>query len=241
MKLLIIRHGESTNNLLHATTGSFEGRSPDPLLTQLGAAQAEQLARAMIDGVQPAPDVLYSSLMVRAVQTAAPLAEALDLPIVGHLEAYECGGPYLGTPQHPRSYPGAGASELLAHSRRLVLPDGADETGWYRGNGEDDPARAARGARVIEGLKQRYLGQEILIGIVCHEWISQHLIRASLGFDAPGGIAEPWLSLHNTATVLIDFEQPVPVTEASHAGGLVERVLEWHNNTRHLPVEQISG
>lgn len=238
---MIIRHGESSNNQLHAETGSYEGRSPDPLLTQLGHQQSQLLATAMTTGGQPAPDVLYSSLMLRAVQTAAPIAEALDLPIIGHLEAYECGGPYLGTPQQPRPYPGATASELLGHCDRLVLPDGADETGWYRGNGEDDLARAARGARVINALKQRYWGQQILIGMVCHEWISQHLIRASLGFDAHQGIAEPWLSLSNTATVLIDFEQPVPVTEAAHSGGEVERVLEWHNNTRHLSLGQISG
>lgn len=203
--------------------------------------QSLRLARAMHAGVQPAPDLLFSSLMARAVQTAVPLGEALGLPIVGHLEAYECGGPYLGTPEQPRPYAGAKASELLALAPNLVLPEGADETGWYRGHGEDDPARAARGARVIADLKQRFLGQDLLIGMVCHEWISQHLIRASLGFHAPDGIAEPWLSLNNTGTVLIDFEQPVPVTEAVHSGGDVERVLAWHNNTRHLEPHQISG
>ncbi len=241
MKLLIIRHGESTNNLLHATTGNYEGRSPDPLLTPLGLEQSQRLARAMVEGVQPAPDVLYTSLMARAVQTAAPIADTLGLPVVGHLEAYECGGPYLGTPEHPRHYAGAPASELLGLSARLVFPNGADESGWYRGHGEDDLQRAARGARVITGLRERYGGQDLLVGLVCHEWISQYLIRASLGFEAPGGLAEPWLSLNNTGTVLIDFEQPVPVTEVAHSGGEFERVLAWHNNTRHLDIDQLSG
>ena len=34
VKLLIIRHGQSANNLLHATTGSYAGREADPLLTE---------------------------------------------------------------------------------------------------------------------------------------------------------------------------------------------------------------
>ncbi|GAA2180367.1 histidine phosphatase family protein [Brooklawnia cerclae] len=241
MKLLIIRHGQSSNNLLQETTGSFVGRSPDPVLTDLGQRQAARLAEAMRTGVQPAPAVLYSSLMVRAVQTAAVLAEALDVPVAGHLEAYECGGPYEGSPLHPKPHPGSPASVLHGITSRLNLPEGAGEQGWYRGDGEDDAARARRGARVIDDLKHRHLGQDVLVGLVCHEWISQHLIRAAIGFDAPGGLAEPWFSLNNTGTVLIDFEQPVPVTEVAHNGGSVERVLEWHNNCRHLAPDEISS
>lgn len=241
MKLLIIRHGESANNLLHATTGSYEGRAADPHLTALGQLQCQKLARAMLAGLQPAPQVLYSSLMRRAVQTADAIAESLEMDILGHLEAYECGGPYVGTPANPQPYSGASASELMEISPRLKLPAGVDEDGWYHGSGESDLERAARGARVIDGLKQQYLGQDVMIGMVCHEWISQYLVRAALGFRAPGGIAEPWLSLSNSATTLIDFEQPVPVTETVHDGGEVERVLEWHNNYVHLEYDQITG
>lgn len=240
VKLLIIRHGQSTNNLLHASTGGYRGRHPDPRLTELGELQATHLARAMVAGRQPAPDVLYSSLMIRSVQTAAPIAEGLDLPILGHLDAYECGGPYTGSPQSPTPHPGAGAGELSAISRRLVLPAGVDETGWYRGAGEDDLARAYRGARLVSVLKEEFLGTAVTVGIVCHEWISQHLIRASLGFPATDGVAEPWLRLNNTGTTLIDFEQPVPVTESLHDGGASERVLAWHNYLGHLRPHEVT-
>lgn len=241
MKLLIIRHGESTNNLLHSTTGGFEGRSPDPLLTPRGQQQAKLLAKAMSEGDQPAPTILYCSLMSRAVQTASAIADALDLRMIGHLEAYEAGGPYEGLPDAPVPHPGAGRSALLGISERLDLPESVDETGWYRGAGEDDPARAIRGERVVRGLVETHQGTDEIVGVVCHEWISQYLIRAAIGFTPAGGIAEPWLGLSNTATTLIDMEQPVPVTETSHAGGNIERVLEWHNNTRHLPLELITG
>lgn len=241
VKLLIIRHGQSANNALHSQTGSFEGRSPDPMLTELGVLQARRLGEAMVAGHQPAPEVLYSSLMSRAVQTSAAIADALDLPIMGRLDSYECGGPYSGTPLDPKPYPGAPARDLLAISERLVLPEGADETGWYRGHGEDDLARAYRGARVIHDIKRAHLGEDRLIGLVCHEWISQYLLRAALGFPATEGIAEPWFSLNNTGTILIDFEQPVPITEVHHNGGSMERVLEWHNNCCHLDADEISG
>lgn len=240
MKLLIIRHGQSSNNLLHATTGSFDGRSADPELTELGLAQCHALADAMVGGVQPAPDVLYSSLMARAVQTAAVLADALDLPVIGHAELYECGGPYHGSPADPQHYPGATATQLRGMSARLRLPAGAGDEGWYFGNGEDDQARADRGARVIEQLRQAHFGTDVLVGVVCHEWISQYLIRAALDFHAEGGIAEPWLRLHNTATTLIDFEQPVPETEAFHGGSDLERVLVWHNSSVHLTGDLLS-
>ncbi len=241
MKLLIIRHGESTNNLLHATTGGFEGRSPDPLLTPRGQQQAQSLAQAMIDGAQPAPTVIYCSLMSRAIQTAAPLADALDLPIVGHPEIYEAGGPYEGDPTDPVPHPGASRSELQALTPRIVLPTEAEESGWYHGHGEDDPARAERGAMVIRQMVAAHAGQDYIVGLVCHEWIAQYLIRAAIGFHAVGGVAEPWMGLNNTGTTFIDMEQPVPVTETSHNGASLERVLTWHNNTRHLPLDLITG
>lgn len=241
MKLLIIRHGQSSNNLLHANTGSYDGRLPDPEMTDLGHRQSQRLAQAMLHEAQPAPDVLYSSLMVRAVQTAAPIADALDIPVLGHLEAYECGGPYVGVPNDPQPHPGATRSELEQLCPRLELPPEVDDSGWYRGSTESMQQRATRGRKVITDLRRSYGGQDITIGIVCHEMIAQYFIRAALGFETVGGIVEPWLSLNNTGTTYVDFEQPVPVTETEHSGHAIERVLSWHNNCVHLDAEEISG
>lgn len=241
MKLLIIRHGQSENNLLHATTGSYDGRSPDPEMTDLGHQQAQLLADSMTVMAQPAPDVLYSSLMVRAVQTAVPIANTLDIPIYGHMDAYECGGPYVGVPHDPQPHPGASRETLQALSERLILPDEVDESGWYRGSTESMVERGRRGHKVITDLRKQYSGQDITIGIVCHEMIAQYLIRSSLGFETSDGSVEPWLSLNNTGTTYIDFEQPVPVTETEHSGHEIERVLAWHNNCVHLDADHISG
>ena len=73
-RLYLIRHGQSAGN----AEGRFGGHSPTPL-SKLGEEQAritaQQLAREKID-------VIYSSDLLRAVKTAEPLAELLDLPII---------------------------------------------------------------------------------------------------------------------------------------------------------------
>ncbi|MGI8545136.1 MAG: histidine phosphatase family protein [Aridibacter sp.] len=72
-KLYLIRHGQSGGNV----DGTFGGHSPTPL-SELGRRQAEITAKAL---AQERIDVIYSSDLLRAVQTAEPLAELLNLEI----------------------------------------------------------------------------------------------------------------------------------------------------------------
>jgi broad specificity phosphatase PhoE len=72
-RLILIRHGETDWNV----EGRYQGQA-DPPLNQRGLAQARQLAQKLRDvGL----DVLYSSPLRRALQTAQILAEALDVPL----------------------------------------------------------------------------------------------------------------------------------------------------------------
>jgi len=72
-RLILIRHGETDWNV----EGRYQGQV-DPPLNQQGLAQARQLAQRL-QGV--GLDVLYSSPLRRALQTAQILAEALDIPL----------------------------------------------------------------------------------------------------------------------------------------------------------------
>lgn len=72
-KLLLVRHGQSGGNV----AGTFGGHSPTPL-SDLGKRQAEITAKAL---AKERIDVVYSSDLARAVQTAEPLAELLDLEV----------------------------------------------------------------------------------------------------------------------------------------------------------------
>ena len=230
MHLLIIRHGQSSNNLLYATTGSAHGRSPDPELTELGHQQAGQLADFFAAGRIIRPNVLISSLMMRAVQTAAPLAEALDVPIEGHLELNEVRGVFQGAPGAYEQHPGSPASVLNGASARLVLPDGAGEHGWYD-RGVETPAGAVlRADQVVQSLRQRFGETDTVVGIVCHEWISQYILRSAIGLLTPENSEIPWFVLNNTGTTLIEF----PIGENA---GLPPTVV-WTNRTDHLAADQ---
>ena len=72
--ILLIRHGESTANLNNIFAGHF-----NPDLTQRGQTQAACTARFIADTYKV--DAIYSSDLRRAVQTAIPLGNLLQLPI----------------------------------------------------------------------------------------------------------------------------------------------------------------
>lgn len=73
-KLYLIRHGQSAGN----AEGRFGGHGPTPL-SELGSRQAE-LVGAMLakEGVS----AIYSSDLLRAVQSAEPLSKLIGAPIV---------------------------------------------------------------------------------------------------------------------------------------------------------------
>ena len=73
-RLYLIRHGQSAGN----AEGRFGGHSPTPL-SELGFEQAKLTAQAL---AKEKIQAVYSSDLLRAVQTAEPLAALLDLPII---------------------------------------------------------------------------------------------------------------------------------------------------------------
>jgi broad specificity phosphatase PhoE len=72
-RLYLIRHGQSAGN----AEGRFGGHSATPL-SKLGKQQAELTAKAL---AKERITAIYSSDLLRAVQTAEPLAKALNLPV----------------------------------------------------------------------------------------------------------------------------------------------------------------
>ena len=73
-KLYLVRHGQSAGN----AEGRFGGHGPTPL-SELGFEQARMTAQAL---AKEKIDAIYTSDLLRAVQTATPLAELTDLPII---------------------------------------------------------------------------------------------------------------------------------------------------------------
>ena len=90
MQFYFIRHGQSQNNWLYSSTGSWEGRTEDPGLTPLGRQQADKLGQflrqpGLTDLADPYDSQniggfgithLYCSLLVRAVSPGTAVEEA---------------------------------------------------------------------------------------------------------------------------------------------------------------------
>lgn len=73
--ILLVRHGQTDAN----RDGIVQGHQPTPL-NELGQKQALVLAHRLLR-YRPAVDVLVSSDLLRARQTAGPIAAALGLPV----------------------------------------------------------------------------------------------------------------------------------------------------------------
>ncbi len=228
MRLLLIRHGQSGNNLLFEQTGGAAGRHPDTPLTELGHVQAEKTAAYLASAPVDLPwrvTHLYTSLMTRAVQTARPIADALDLPLLPLAEAYEVGGPFDEDEQTGgrSAHPGAVRAALATISGRLELPDWATETGWFAGPYEEEHEAAGRARRLIDLLRATH-GPDDVAAVVTHGFFTQFLVRELLGIDSMTG----WLRIHNTALSLF---------EDRDWGGTVALRLGW---TPHLTGREIS-
>jgi broad specificity phosphatase PhoE len=76
--MILLRHGQSEFNLHFSATRRDPG-IVDPALTELGHAQAAHAARMLLE--QPVMRIITSPY-TRALQTAAPLARALGVPVV---------------------------------------------------------------------------------------------------------------------------------------------------------------
>ena len=173
MELYFIRHGQSVNNANWSNAGYQE--SPDPTLTELGHQQAQILADFLKKNQTITNEDewnvqnrygfglthIYTSLMERAAFTAAPIAQALDIPLVAWKEIHEEGGIYSredksnvqGLSGRPRSF-------FMQNFRTLTLPDDLDETGWWNRPYEADEERQPRADQVLAELLTRHRDQK---------------------------------------------------------------------------------
>jgi probable phosphoglycerate mutase len=202
-RILLVRHGQSVGN----AERRFGGHTPTPL-SQLGHAQAEATARALArEGVT----AVYSSDLLRAVQTAEPLARAAGLPVrrtdafrersVGRLEGLTF---EEAAESHPEEY-----AALLRRDFEHVLAGGES----YR-------QLLDRAARELDAAVARHAGGCLAVfshtGAICI--LVLHLMGA---LDAPD-LRPVWISSSNCGVTRFELQH----------GGLV-RVLNV-NDTRHL-------
>jgi broad specificity phosphatase PhoE len=207
----------------------------DQPLTALGHLQAARLGEMIAAGAMVAPDVIYSSLLIRAVETTAGLSRHCAAPIRGHLDLHEVGGPSRG--HHARatrtSHAGQSRTSLQTLCPGIELPAQVDETGWYQlGYVESWRQAWQRAQRVTNWLAERYLDTDKVIAIVAHQLFLQVMVQVLIDhqpdFDAnwyPG-----IFKFNNTGTAL--------AAQPSQWGDPIW--FEWINRVDHLTPDQVS-
>ena len=202
-RVLLIRHGQSRGN----AERRFGGHSPTPL-SELGRRQAEATASALArEGVT----AIYSSDLLRAVQTAEPLARETGLDVfetdalrersVGLMEGLTF---EEAAAAHPEEY-----AALLRRDFEHVLSGGES----YR-------QLLDRSAALLDRAVEQQRGGTLALfshtGTICI--LALHLMGA---LDAPH-LKPVWLASSNCGVTRFSIEH----------GGLIR--LNAANDTRHL-------
>jgi len=241
MQLYFIRHGQSENNQLWAETGSVDGRSDDPELTDAGRLQVEKLAQLLSRPGGPSAlpaeydgqnvtgfhiTHLYCSLMLRAIETATILARALELSPAAWEDVHEVGGIHWQEEgaDEPVGQAGKNRAYFEEHYPHLQLPSSLGEEGWWNRPYEPREARPRRAARFLRDLLARHGESGDRVGVVSHGGFYNHLMRAILGLPDEG---ELWFGMNNTGVTRID-STPQDI------------VVQYTNRVDHLPPELIT-
>jgi 2,3-bisphosphoglycerate-dependent phosphoglycerate mutase len=241
MELYLIRHAQSTNNAL----AEQRDRVCDPPLTELGQHQAEIVAQHVANGLTPELSKngsveathsdqrrgygithLYCSPMIRALQTAQPIGQALDIAPEVWVDIHEQGGIFLdhGEARGVVGYPGKNRAEILAEFPHYRLPDDITEEGWWNNGYEDWPACQGRAIKVARQLRE-WADSDRRIALVSHGGFIDTLLKAL--FDQLPS-RHLWYHHYYTAITRVDFRQ---------TGRLG---LRFMNRIDHLPPKLIS-
>lgn len=251
MQIIVVRHGQSTNNVGYAEAHAsgravrsagrgdgqtlaevwdYPGRVSDPELSPLGVQQAQALGVALAGGrASFAPTHLYSSATVRSVQTARPLGEAAGLPVLVHPDAYEVGGIHLydRLTRIRRAQPGATLRQLRKHCPSVrALPGLFDDPDrpWSGGVETEDEQALPRARRLLAWLRAEHAPDDV-VTVVSHQYFSQFLVAAAFGWAGP-----PWrrFRLDNTGHLALRL----------HDGSAF---LDWVNRIDHLDPTEVTN
>lgn len=184
--LVIVRHGQSVSNLNKTFTGQW-----DVPLTELGKTQAERTAKLL----EAYPiSVIYSSDLLRAMQTAEPTARQKGLEIIPDARLREIhGGDWEGKN-------GKLIEQLYPESHRVWKTDIANS----RPNGGESFSEVyARANEILEEIVERHRGA--CVAVFSHALTIRTM--ASKWFGISGSSDElPWTTNASVAVVEYDDE-----------------------------------
>ncbi len=230
MYVYLIRHGQSTNNVL----ADMSLRVKDAPLTDLGHEQAAllaaHLARTPASEAEAAYSItqLYCSPMYRTLQTARPIAEALGLRPHIWVDLHENGGVYLEEESgEVVGYPGMTRAEIAAEYPGYVLPEDVTDQGWWDpAQGRETTGRFGRSIRVALALRARASSEE-RIALVMHGGFMALLLEA-LSDQLPNAARRQLFHHMNTGVTLLDIDADNQIA------------FHYLNRVEHLPPDKRS-
>ena len=192
MHLYFIRHGQSENNALWKMMGTSQYRSEDPPLTLLGKKQADAagLFLSQLSTVEHTKNTiqennithLYTSLMIRAVETATVINQYLHLPLQAWEVIHECGGIYVddATSAKPIGLAGKNRTFFETHFPKLYLPQHLNHQGWWNRPYEETHQVIDRAKRFVTDLLKRHGNTDDCVAIISHGDFYQRVMAVLL-------------------------------------------------------------
>lgn len=245
MQIYFIRHGESTNNALWSVTDDYHGeRSPSPELSERGHLQAQLLAAHLS---QPYADTaigddypnqqgfglthIYSSMMIRAIQTALPTANALGLTLRTMPTTHEFGAVFQFEGREKRiGLAGFKKAELLARFPSIEIEHDVAEAGWSNFKVEDSAELYDRAGKALDFLINNH-DDDARIAIVSHGGFYQAFMAQVIGLIPknlyPSPERELGFAINNTAITRI--------VRTNTGFGIL-----YTNSTIHLPAHLVT-
>ena len=154
--LILVRHGQSDFDSDHMLA-TPRGEQWDPPLSRKGREQVELLARRL-RLLDPPPVAVYSSPLVRAIETAAPCAAAVGLEVTPYEDLMEA---------HIGDWEAKPFEDILASDDELLHRVRSQRAIWGRAPGgerEADFRRRVTGA--IGRILEKHPDGDVLV--VCH-------------------------------------------------------------------------
>lgn len=183
--LILVRHGFSVSNDLKYFTGNM-----DTPLTELGHKQAEKCAEFL----KTLPiDTIYSSDLSRAMDTAKPISDLLNLPVhpepmLREIYAGSWEGVYFTDleKRFPESY------RIWKENIGLAVCDG----------GESVQAFSERILKIVTEIAQKHMGENVLI--TTHATPIRVLITHANGLPISRMAEIPWVK--NASVSIFEYE-----------------------------------
>jgi 2,3-bisphosphoglycerate-dependent phosphoglycerate mutase len=212
MRLYFIRHAQSANNALYDTTGSDAGRSDDPELTPAGERQAALLGAFIGANSDPLESGgyglthVYTSPMVRAVNTALEVANAAKLEPMVWDDWHEVGGIWNTNDSGERvGREGKNRAYFADRFPRVRVPGGwGVDRGWWSRPHESEEAYMPRAKRAWAELLSRHGGTHDRVAVVSHGYFFALLMAAVLELPDLGPF---WFMMNNTGLTRFDVRE----------------------------------